>query len=102
MKAFSGALLSGLIVLVPVALSAQRVGLSVNAVGSPSAGSASAVAPTSNTPQLPPLPASLLTPSTVSLSSLQLRLKPLNLVSNHLVPPRLLLPPVSRPAAIPA
>src|ERR1041385_377659 len=102
MKTFTIALLAGSLLLAPLALNAQHVGLSISAVGSPSTVAHSAAAPTATTPPMPPLPRPAAAAPTVSLPSLELKLKPLNLSSNYLAPPAAFSPLRSKAGVLPA
>ena len=81
--------LSGLIVLMPMVLNAQRFGFSIGAPAPQTSGTVSGGSSAASAPQMPPLPRPLPTPAVVPLPSLQLTLKPLNLLSNHLSPPQI-------------
>jgi hypothetical protein len=89
--------LAALIFVTPMVLEAQRFGLSTGALGSQSTGAIPGGATTASAAQMPSLPRPLLTPSVVPLPSLQLTLKPLNLLSNHLAPPQINFAPDLRP-----
>ena len=81
--------LSGLIVLMPMVLNAQRFGFSIGAPAPQTSGTVSGGSSAASAPQMPPLPRPLPTAAVVPLPSLQLTLKPLNLLSNHLSPPQI-------------
>src|ERR1051326_3588905 len=103
MKVFRKTVLFICVLLAPVTLDAQRVGLSISAVGSPSprVPSSAATAPAA-LPQMPALPQPLPAAPHVSLSSLDLTLKPLNLSSIHLAPPMSISPLRLRSRVLPA
>src|ERR1051326_3053065 len=103
MKVFRKTVLFICVLLAPVTLDAQRVGLSISAVGSPSprVPSSAATAPAA-LPQMPALPRPLPAAPHVSLSSLDLTLKPLNLSSIHLAPPMSISPLRLRSRVLPA
>ena len=86
--------LTALLFISPVAIQAQRLGFSIGMPASQPSG-VSAV-------QMPPLPRLLPAPSSVGLASLQLTLKPLNLVSYHLSPPQIDFAPDPRRMSLPA
>ena len=85
--------LAALIFISPAAVHAQRAGFSI---GTPASQLRSV-----GVPQMPPLPRPLPTPLPVALPSLQLTLKPLNLVSNHLAPPQIDFAPDPRRTPLP-
>src|SRR5437867_3238906 len=86
--------LTALIFISPVAINAQRPGFSIGMQASQLSGVSA--------PQMPPLPRLLPAPSPVAVRSLELTLKPLNLVSYRLSPPQIDFAPDPRRMFLPA
>jgi hypothetical protein len=102
MKAAATVFVASLILMTPMVLHAQRFGFSIGAPTSQSTGAITGGARTASAPQMPPLPRPLPTLSVIPLPSLQMTLKPLDLLSNHLAPPLINFAPDLRRPALPA